>query len=215
MRANILRGAICSLLILVTGCATAYYDALERRGIEKRDILADRVTEARTEQAKAQAVFTTALDEFRALVKVDAPALEAKYDDMVKALDQSTKQATQVRQRIDAVDDVGRRLFREWESELKLFESDDLRRRSQTQLIATQRDYDRLMSAMNQAADSMDPVLSIYRDQVLFLKHNLNARAISSLEPERAQIEARVEKLVEEMNLAINEADSFIATMNN
>lgn len=195
------------------GCASVYYDAMERAGFEKRDILIDRVAEAREEQSEAQVVFASALDEFRSLVLIDGGDLEKKYDAMSTSLAKSERQAEDVRARIKAVDDVGKRLFREWEDELKLYESPDLRRRSETQLRTTRRDYDQLMAAMTRAADKMEPVLSIYQDQVLFLKHNLNARAISSLEVERAEIEERVETLIAEMEAAIAEADAFIASM--
>ena len=50
-----------------------------------------------------------------------------------------------------------------------------------------------------------EPVLSLLRDQVLYLKHNLNARAISSLERERVRIEGDVNRLIAEMQAAIDE----------
>ena len=182
-------------------------------GFEKRDILVDRVKDARTEQEKTQETFTSALEEFRALVDVDGGDLERQYDKMKASYESSERQANAVRDRISSVEDVGTRLFREWEQELKLYESADLRRRSEQQLENTRRDYEVLLAAMNRAASKMDPVLSLYQDQVLFLKHNLNARAISSLELERTQIEERVTALIEEMNAAIAEADQFIASM--
>ncbi len=207
------RITIAACVLSAAGCASVYYDTMERMGFEKRDILVDRVKDARAEQAEAQETFTSALDEFRALVDVDGGGLEAQYDKMNASYTRSSKQAQDVRDRIKAVDDVGKRLFREWEEELALYESADLRRRSAEQLRATEADYDSLLAAMNKAADKMNPVLELYQDQVLFLKHNLNARAISSLELERTQIEERVEALIEEMNLAIAEADEFIASM--
>lgn len=204
---------LCALALTASACATAYYGAMERFGFEKRDILVDRVQEARGEQADAQEVFASALDEFRALVSIDGGDLERQYDKLSASYDRSKSQATAVRTRIDAVEDVGGRLFKEWRQELKLYENADLRRRSEQQLAATERDYESLVAAMNRAADKMDPVLALYQDQVLFLKHNLNARAISSLEVERAEIEARVGALIAEMNDAIAEADAFIASM--
>ena len=111
------------------------------------------------------------------------------------------------------MEDVGGRLFKKWQSELKEYESADLRARSERQLIATKEQYEDLIYTMNRAAKKMDPVLALYNDQVLFLKHNLNARAISSLEYERTEIESRVATLISEMNAAIAEADAFIASM--
>ncbi len=212
-----LRGPALSLLIgltvALTGCASAYYDAMEQIGVEKRDILVDRVKDARSEQAEAQEVFSSALDEFRSIVDINGGDLERQYDRMDAAFTRSQRQAGEVRDRIDSVEAVGKRLFREWDKELDLYESADLRRRSADQLRTTERDYERLVIAMNRAADRMDPVLELYEDQVLFLKHNLNARAISALDVERAQIEARVAALIEEMNAAIAEADAFINNM--
>lgn len=210
---SIFKIMLAAAMVSIAGCATAYYGTLERFGLEKRDILVDRVKDARGEQAQAQETFASALDEFRSLVEVDGGDLEKKYDKMNASYVRAQKQASEVNKRIKAVNDVGDRLFKEWESELDLYESPDLRRRSSEQLSATQADYIELLAAMNKAAGKMDPVLELYEDQVLFLKHNLNARAISSLELEKIKIEERVEALIDEMNTAIAEADAFIASM--
>ncbi|MGF1543527.1 MAG: DUF2959 domain-containing protein [Parvularculaceae bacterium] len=205
--------ALAMIAALVAGCATAYYSTLEQFGIEKRDVLVDRVKDARGEQAEAQKVFASALDEFRSLVEVDGGKLERRYDKLNASYKRADQQATDVRARIKSVNDVGRRLFREWETELKEYESADLKARSERQLTRTKSEFEDLMFAMNRAAEKMDPVLALYNDQVLFLKHNLNARAISSLDAERAEIESRVETLIDEMNAAIAEADAFIANL--
>ena len=59
----------------------------------------------------------------------------------------------------------------------------------------------------------MDPVLVAFHDQVLFLKHNLNARAISSLQTELVSVEAEVDALIRDMEASIKEADAFINAM--
>ena len=210
---NFFRAALAAAVIASAGCATAYYSTLEQFGIEKRDVLVDRVKDARGEQKDAQEVFASALDEFRSLIEVDGGDLEKKYDKLSASYERAKKQAQAVNDRVDAVEDVGRRLFKEWEAELKQYESPDLRARSERQLYDTRAQFDELVIAMNRAAEKMDPVLTLYNDQVLFLKHNLNARAISSLEVERARIEERVAALIDEMNDAIAEADRFIASM--
>ena len=74
-----LRYTVLALFALAaSGCATAYYSTLEQFGVEKRDVLVDRVKDARGEQADAQKVFTSALEEFRSLVNVDAPTNRRK-----------------------------------------------------------------------------------------------------------------------------------------
>ena len=51
-----------------TACSTAYYSALEKVGIEKREILVDRVEDARDAQEDASEQFASALDQFRSVV---------------------------------------------------------------------------------------------------------------------------------------------------
>jgi hypothetical protein len=122
-------------------------------------------------------------------------------------------EADRVRERIDSIEDVGGALFREWERELDAYTDPTLRSRSERQYRTTRARFDRVVEAMNRAAGRMDPVLDIYRDQVLFLKHNLNARAIASLDEEQVEIAERVEALIREMDLAIAEANNFIDQM--
>ncbi|MEM6539050.1 MAG: DUF2959 domain-containing protein [Pseudomonadota bacterium] len=202
---------VCALVM--TGCASTYYATMERFGIEKRDILVDRVKDARGEQQDAQVVFATALEEFKSVVDFDGGDLEKQYDKLSASYDRANIQAKDVRGRIKSVEDVGNRLFREWEQELGEYSSASLKAQSERQLTATRVEFDGLVKTMNNAAAKMDPVLALYNDQVLFLKHNLNARAIASLETEQIEIEERIEALIEEMNESIAEADRFIENM--
>ena len=66
---------------------------------------------------------------------------------------------------------------------------------------------------MKQAERKIDPVLSAFRDQVLFLKHNLNAQAVASLQGELVSIESNVASLIKEMDASIAEANTFINSM--
>ncbi len=66
---------------------------------------------------------------------------------------------------------------------------------------------------MKRAEKKIDPVLLVFRDQVLFLKHNLNAQAIASLQGELVSIKTDVASLISEMEASIREADAFIKEM--
>lgn len=65
--------------VIMTGCATAAYSIQERFGIEKRDILVDRVEAAAESQSATQEEFADALEAFRAVVSVDGGELEKTY----------------------------------------------------------------------------------------------------------------------------------------
>jgi ElaB/YqjD/DUF883 family membrane-anchored ribosome-binding protein len=205
--------AIALALLAVSGCASAYYGAMEQIGIEKRDILVDRVDDARDAQADARDRFVSALEAFRSVVEVDGGELEATYDRLSRAHESSQEAADRVRDRVEEVRTVSRDLFREWRAELGQYSDPGLRRESERTLARTEARYEALAQRMDAAVASMEPVLRVLNDRVLFLKHNLNARAIASLGGERARLEADVAALVRDMERAIAEADAFIAEM--
>ena len=66
---------------------------------------------------------------------------------------------------------------------------------------------------MRDAADKSKPVLNAFRDQVLYLKHNLNMQALSAIDAQTAEIEQNVSSLIAEMQASITEANSFIKQM--
>ena len=195
---------------LLASCTTAYYRALESVGVEKRDILVDRVEEARDAQTAAKEQFTSALDRYRSVVNVDGGDLEQIYDRLAAEFERSETRAQTVEERVAAIESVANDLFDEWEAEIEEYSDAGLRRQSQQLLTATRSDYRRLAAAMRRAEAAMAPVLTLFNDQVLFLRHNLNARAIGSLETELADIERATANLIEEMERSIAEASRFI-----
>jgi len=208
-----LTAALMIAPIFLSGCATASYNIQERFGIEKRDILVDRVLDVSKSQTEAKEEFADALEAFRAVIDVDAGELETLYDDLNRAYKRADGEADMVRSRIKSVKRVSRDLFREWEGELNEYSDPALRRASERQLRETQDRYDVLVSKMDNASASMDPVLSVFKDRVLYLKHNLNARAIASLGTETADLESDVARLIAEMEQSIAAANDFIAEM--
>jgi len=195
------------------GCSSAYYGAMEKIGFAKRDILVDRVEAAQKAQGSAKAQFASALERFLAVTKVDAGELQRKYDELNREFTRSEDRAKEVRDRIAAVEDVADALFSEWKQELKQYSNASLRAESQRQLDATHRRYDDLLRLMRRAADRMEPVLATFRDQVLFLKHNLNARAIASLDSTTRSLEADISRLIADMETSIRESDAFIKSL--
>ena len=204
---------ICMLSILLTGCQSAYYATMEKFGIEKRDILVDRVEEARDAQEDTKEEFTDALEQFAALVNYDGGELEKVYDRLKAKFESSERSANEVREHIRQIEDVAMDLFKEWDAEIEQYKSASLKSKSREARVQTEASYLQLVRKMKAAEATMYPVLDLFRDQVLFLKHNLNARAIAALDTETAAIEAEVRRLIEEMHSSIAEADAFIASM--
>ena len=205
---------VCPLAIVATlviaACTSTYYRALETVGIEKRDVLVNRIDDARDAQSAAKEQFSSALDNYRALISVDGGELEKTYDRLNSAYRRSERRASEVSDRIRSVETVARDLFEEWEEEIDEYSDAELRRRSSQLLAETRDDYDDVIKAMRRAEESMGPVLTLFNDQVLFLRHNLNARAIGSLQAELDAVEQATTELIREMEEAIAEAGRFI-----
>lgn len=192
------------------GCATTYYKTMEMFGKEKRDILASRVQSAKDGQADAKKQFQSTLDRFSALVNADGGDLKPAYERAKSDLESSESKAQKVRDRIASVESVGGDLFKEWEAELGQYSSADLRSRSEQQLRDTRTRYDEMLGAMKRAESKMEPVLSAFRDNVLSLKHSLNAQAVASMRGTVLDLEREIASLIAEMERSMAEADRFV-----
>jgi len=194
----------------MTGCATVQYAALEKVGFHKRDILVDRVEDARDAQQDASEQFVSAYERFASLVGVEGGDLERNYKKLKGELDRAEGSAADIDSRLKAVDNVANDLFAEWRNELAQYTNQKYRASSERRLNLTKDRYRTLKRTMDTARTKIDPVLRVLQDHTLFLKHNLNARALSSLKNEVVAIEGRVGELVQQMQVAIAEANSFI-----
>jgi predicted nucleic acid-binding Zn-ribbon protein len=204
---------LIAVLLLNGGCQKAYYGTMEKFGVHKRDIMVDRVEKARDSQEEAKEQFQSALEQFSSVLNYKGGKLEDKYKTLQAEYDKSEAKADDVKERIDAVEDVSEALFAEWENELDQYTNKSLRRDSEQKMVQTRRQYDQLITAMRRAESKIDPVIRAFRDQVLYLKHNLNAQAIASLQSELVGVESDIADLIQEMEKSIGEANSFIKTM--
>ena len=204
---------LCMAPPFLVGCQKTYYKTMEAFGYHKRDLLVERVEDARDAQEAAKEQFQSALEKFTEVVGFSGGELEEKYKELKAELEKSEMRADAVKGHIDDVEDEAEDLFNEWESELSQYSSDNLRRSSEQKLDLTRRRYAQLIGAMKRAEEKIDPVLTAFQDQVLFLKHNLNAQAVASLQDELVSVEADIESLIKEMEASIAEANSFIEAM--
>lgn len=199
---------------LLTQFKKLYFKAVESAGHHKRDILVTRVEYARDSLEEAKIQFQTALERFGQLTQFEGGDLEIVYRQLKSEYDYSHSKALAVKDRIDAVEDVALALFNEWEGELNQYTSRSLRNSSRQKLKQTQQHYGHLITAMRRAEHKIDPVLGVFHDQVLYLKHNLNANAIASLEHELRAMTVGVSGLIDAMERSISRANDFVGTLN-
>jgi hypothetical protein len=201
------------VFLLFAGCQSTYYAVWEKMGKEKRHLLKENVEQVREEQAEASEQFTEVVERIKAMYGFEGGALEDVYEKLSEDYRDCEARADAVRVRIDKVERIAADLFKEWESEIGTIENAKLRSKSRASLGDTRGRFSRLQRSMARAEASMDPVLNNLRDYVLYLKHNLNAQAVSSLRKEVADIETEVSALIQDMNRSIKEADAFVKTI--
>jgi hypothetical protein len=197
-------------LLLLTGCTKTYYGAMEKIGVHKRDILVGRVEKARDAQSEAQKQFKNALEQFGSVVNIENTDLKDAYEKLNAEYKDSDAAAKEVSGRIKKVESVADDLFAEWEKELDQYTNQALRTNSARKLADTRSRYKEMLASMHKAEKSMDPILGTFRDNVLYLKHNLNAQAIGSLRSEFAGLKVKIEDLIKSMNDAITNSNQFI-----
>ncbi|SDK44196.1 Protein of unknown function [Maridesulfovibrio ferrireducens] len=210
MKQKLTYALLITLTLALSGCQSTYYKTMESFGYHKRDILVSNVEKARESQEEASEQFKSALEKFSALTGFHGGDLQDIYERLNDEFERSEAAAKDVTNRIDAVEQVGNDLFGEWKDELSKYSNTKLRNESRIKLSKTKSKFTRLLSAMRRAEKKIKPVLDAFRDQVLYLKHNLNAQAITSLQSEINSLEADIGRLIKDMQKSIDEADAFI-----
>jgi len=200
-------------VLVCLGCRSMEIGMKEKFGIPKRDQMVKEVTKARDAQNEAKEQFASALEQFSAVVNYSGGELEEQYKTLNAEFERSKSKAAAVSKRIQDVRNVSEALFEEWEDELDLYTSESLRASSEAKLKETQVRYTKMMLAMEKAESKIQPVLAAFQDQVLFIKHNLNAQAVASLQDELVSVENEISILIAEMERSINEANVFIEEM--
>ncbi|GAA67259.1 DUF2959 domain-containing protein [Pseudoalteromonas sp. NZS71] len=200
--------------LTLTGCQSAYYSAMEKVGVHKRDILIDRVEETKDSQQESQEEFKSALERLTTLIDFNGGELQDTYNQLNDDYESSLNAANEVSTNINKVEDVAEALFDEWADELEQYKSASLKRESSKKLTATKRQFDQLLRSMRSAESKMEPVLTSLHDNVLYLKHNLNAQAVSAIKGEFTNLKRDIQLLMNDMNKSIADSNKFIEQMN-
>lgn len=213
MRYQLAKFVLLLPILLLVGCETIYFNTMEKVGVHKRDILIDRIEETQESQEDAQEQFKSALEQLRSITNFDGGDLEDLYNKLNDEYEGSAEAAKEINNRINKVESVGEALFNEWRDELKQYTSSKLRNASATKLKTTERKYKKLIAVLRKAERSITPVLNSLKDNSLYLKHNLNARAVASIKGELKSIDADISQLIKQMQTSISESDAFIAQL--
>lgn len=204
--------AIASLWFL-TSCTTVYYDVWESFGVEKRDLLKTNVENARDTQKETQKQLMSALQRIKDAYGMPPSKLETTYKRMNNDYQDSEDKAAELKKRIASVEDIGGDMFEEWRKEAKTIDNQKFREDSFAKLDDTKGKFQKMVTSMRTVEKKLPPLLKQLHDQVLYVKHNLNAQALGSLKNESSSVESDIGNLISELNNSIAESDRFIATL--
>lgn len=210
-----------SLLVLMFSCANpikkavnkAKYSAYEMVGVEKRDLFKSEVSQVKQEQEETGEAFKDALERLQEIYAFDGGDLEKEHDKLHSSYEEAKVRSQEVNKRITQLNTVANDLFVEWEAEISEISSGDLKRKSREKLVSTKSKYRTLHKELLNSEKKIHPVLAKLKDQDLYLKHNLNAKALGGLKTESAGIENEIKSLISEMNASSKKAQEFIETL--
>ncbi|MCK5889618.1 MAG: DUF2959 domain-containing protein [Methylococcales bacterium] len=192
----------------------AYYQSRESLlGHHKRDIVVIHIEQTCRGLESTRDQFEDALEQFKKIVNVEETSLEHRYKQLKRQFDFCQLKSDAVSSQIAVIEEVSKSLFSEWEEELAQYNNRALRAKSRQQLKISKQQYNKLMKTMKKAEIRIQPVLLAFRDQVLFLKHNLNAQAIAALQHEFVEIGIDISQLIKVMEITISEASLFVSTL--
>jgi hypothetical protein len=183
-------------------------------GKEKRDILVARVKDSKKEQQETKEQIKTTMESFQELTGFQGGQLEKNYKKLNGEYEKAVDSAKKLHDRINSIDQVSNDLFKEWQKEIDGMGNRKLKRQSEAMLRSSRLQEASYLKSMRQTEARMTPVLAAFHDQVVFLKHNLNARAIGSLKGTSTRISTDVDVLLTSLDGSIAQADALIQSLN-
>jgi hypothetical protein len=201
------------LTLLLAGCKSTYYKTMRTLGKEKRDILVQRIKDAKKDQDQTKKQLQTTMESFQALTGFQGGSLEKSYKRLNSDYESAASQAGKLHDKIQSIDQVSNDLFKEWQGEISAMENGKLKSQDTVMLRNAKTRQATYMRAMRRTEDQIAPVLKAFHDQVLFLKHNLNSRAIGSLKNTSAGLQGDVSDLIQSIDASSQEADKLISSL--
>ncbi len=197
-------------LALLASCQGMHVAFLKFGSADRKEALIAEVRKVQELQYETEEDFVATMGLFRQLVEADAEQLEKLYGDLRDGVDDCQGDVEALEKRVASVESLATKLFEEWRAELELFTHPDVRVKSETMLEDTVERYARLREALLRSQQALEPVQAAFQDYVLFFNHNLNPRAIATLEDTYPRFIEDVTKLKGLVEEAVVETDEFV-----
>ena len=115
------------LTLLLAGCKSTYYKTMRTLGKEKRDILVQRIKDAKKDQDQTKQQLQTTMESFQALTGFQGGSLEKSYKRLNSDYESAASQAGKLHDKIQSIDQVSNDLFKEWQGEINAMDNGKLK----------------------------------------------------------------------------------------
>ncbi len=205
---------LTGMVLGAMGCNNSLgYNLQEAMGTPKRQVMVSRVQDTRDSMKDTKKAFASALQQFGSVYKEGGSKLENKYVILKKEYENCNSKASELRRQIANVKSIGQVLFAEWQKELDQFTNEQMRKLSETKMQQTREKYVAMTTGMDRVSARMTPALNSMNDQLLNIKHSLNALITVSLEEELIQLRTHTDSLMAEIDSAVEHCNTFIGSM--
>jgi hypothetical protein len=208
-----IRATSLALLALVAGGCKSFGGSFLVFGgshAPQEDLVA-RARGAEKDIQEARADFAAASQLYQRLSSPQAVELEKLSGEFEDAVETCEDRAEDMADRIEAIREETVGLVKDWTEELARFSSDAVRKKSEAQMRDTEAYAQRLIAALERLQGRVQPVLLKLQDYELFFEHNLNARAIATLQDTYKDFDNEFRAFESELGKAQGEITAFLA----
>ncbi len=202
------------IFLLCTSCSTVYYNFWEFLGQEKRELLQSEMEAITSNQTDTKEDFKDTLSKIRSEYSYKEGSLESTYDDLSDDYNDLHSNAEDLSKSIDKAKNIAEDLFDEWEDEASKITNSKFRAESLRKRVITMTKFKVALKSVRKVESKMTKVLVKLNDRVLYLKHNLNAKAIGKIKIELKNIEQDIVSLIGQIDESNQQANSFINDIN-
>jgi hypothetical protein len=209
---RIIMSTIALSLLSFAGCKSSgtYVKAMDVVGFEKRDMLKDRLQEARDSQVEAKQQLQTALYTLRRIESVPPTELSGLHDDLDTEVGKTEDEINDYKSDIAAVEAVAKEMFADWEEDLAKYDDAELREKSMVELRDTRRNYSALIADLRETERKLSSVLPALKDQVLYVEHSVNAGQRPDDTDKLDEVREQISTLIEDLEGSIDRTQRFI-----
>jgi hypothetical protein len=150
---------------------------------------------------------------YNSIIELTAKDTKGAYKDLGKQTADCEKKVADLGPRVDEMKAGALSYFDAWKAATAAITDPDLRKRAEKRLADSQARYDDIAAAGRDARSRFDSLMTEIRDQSVFLGHDLNPSAISSLKPDAAKLNDHGKAALAKIDAVAKLYDDYAASM--